>query len=202
MADVTRFRGVLDFFKDIGVYDVVLPFLLVFTIVFAIFEKTKVFGVEKIAGEDYTKKNLNAMTAFVIAFLVVASTKLVAVINEALANIVLLMLIGVFFLVLVGVFYKDGQFELDGSWKTFFMIFMFVGILFIFLYAIKMTSNVTYCNDYTTGECPVIVHVWGYLHDYWDTNVVGSLILIIFIIGFMYFVTKNPEEKKEKKESK
>ena len=64
------FRGVISFFGDIGLYDVVLPFLLVFTIVFAILEKTKVFGVEEIEGKKYTRKNLNAMASFVIAFLV------------------------------------------------------------------------------------------------------------------------------------
>ena len=42
----STFREVLLFFEQIGIYDVVLPFLLVFTIVFAILEKTKLFGTE------------------------------------------------------------------------------------------------------------------------------------------------------------
>jgi len=48
------FRNTLDFFDNIGIFDVVLPFLLVFTIVFALLERTKVFGVEEIEGKkDY-----------------------------------------------------------------------------------------------------------------------------------------------------
>ena len=39
----TPFREILEFFTRIGVFDVVLPFLLVFTIVFALLERTKVF---------------------------------------------------------------------------------------------------------------------------------------------------------------
>ena len=35
MAEESAFRGVIEFFGVIGVYDIVLPFLLVFTIVFA-----------------------------------------------------------------------------------------------------------------------------------------------------------------------
>ena len=54
---VSTFRGALEFFEDIGIYDVILPFLLIFTIVFAILEKTKVFGTEEIEGTKNTKKN-------------------------------------------------------------------------------------------------------------------------------------------------
>ena len=56
----TVLGGVIGFFQRIGIYDVVLPFLLTFTIVFAILEKTRVFGVEKIEGADYPRKNLNS----------------------------------------------------------------------------------------------------------------------------------------------
>ena len=106
MAEQSTFRGIIEFFGQIGIYDVVLPFLLVFTIVFAILEKTKIFGVEKVGEAEYTKKNLNAMVAFVVAFLVVASTRLVAAINEAMARIVLLLLVSVSFLLLIGSFYS------------------------------------------------------------------------------------------------
>ena len=68
------FRGAIVFLEKLGVYDVVLPFLLVFTIIFAILEKTRILGVEKVGGQDLTKKNLNSIVAFVVAFLVIAST--------------------------------------------------------------------------------------------------------------------------------
>ena len=59
MAEESVFRGVMTFFDKLGIYDVVLPFLLTFTIVFAILEKTKVLGTESIEGKSYSKKNLN-----------------------------------------------------------------------------------------------------------------------------------------------
>ena len=40
------FVGAIAFMDKLGVYDVVLPFLLVFTLIYAFLEKTKVFGVE------------------------------------------------------------------------------------------------------------------------------------------------------------
>ena len=43
MVEASGFRGVIDFLGKLGVYDVILPFLLIFTIVFAILEKTKIY---------------------------------------------------------------------------------------------------------------------------------------------------------------
>ena len=85
------FRGVIGLLDRIGVYDIVLPFLLVFTIMFAILEKTKIFGVDKIDKVEVTKKNINAMVSIIVAFIVVASTQLVSVINEVLAHTLLLL---------------------------------------------------------------------------------------------------------------
>ena len=77
MAD-SVFGGTLVFFHDIGIYDVVLPFLLTFTIVFAMLEKTKIYGTEKDEkGNLVTRKNLNSMTAFVAGFFVVATTAII-----------------------------------------------------------------------------------------------------------------------------
>ena len=171
-AEESAFRGVITFLDQIGIYDVVLPFLLVFTIIFAILEKTSIFGHETINGVSYTKKNLNSMVAFVIAFLVVASSRLVATINEALANVVLLLLLSISFLMLVGSFYKEGEdVALTGKWRTFFMTAMFIGILVIFLHAIRTSDGESF-----------LVWLWEYLSDYWTTNFVATIILLIFII--------------------
>ena len=96
MAEPSTFRGIIGFFDKVGIYDVVLPFILVFTIVYAILEKTKILGTEEIEGIKYTRKNLNAMTAFVVAFLVVASSKLVAVVTDVSSQVVVLLLASVF----------------------------------------------------------------------------------------------------------
>jgi len=60
---------VIEFFDKLGVFDVLLPFLLVFTLVYALLEKTRIFGVDRVGEMEYSRKNLNAMTAFSIAFL-------------------------------------------------------------------------------------------------------------------------------------
>ncbi|MBW2983878.1 hypothetical protein KY361_02085 [Candidatus Woesearchaeota archaeon] len=180
MAEVTAFRGILEFFEEIGVYDVVLPFLLVFSIVFAILEKTKVLGVEKIEGKEFTKKNLDAMVAFVISFLVIASSRLVEIITTVSSHVVILLMASVLFLLLVGSFFKEGGASvfLEGGWRIFFMWLMFIGILLIFMNALGWLDN-----------------FWGWVSEGTGGYAVGSIILIAIVIFFMWFVVRSPEQK-------
>jgi hypothetical membrane protein len=187
MVQQTPLGGIIEFFKEIGMYDVVLPFLLVFTIVFAILEKTKVFGVEEIGDKKYTRKNINAMVAFVVGFIVVASSRIVSVINKVMGNVVLLLLVSVCFLLLIGSFMKEGEVRLEkGGWQTFFMFFMFIGVALIFLHAL--------------GWLDVAL---SYVIDYWSTPYIGAILMFIVIGVVMYYITKErkpevakPEEKK------
>lgn len=173
------FRNVIEFFGEIGLYDVVLPFLLVFTIVFAIFEKTRILGTEEIDGKPYPRKNLNAMSAFVIAFFVIASSELVEIIAEVSSNVVVLLMASVLFLLLVGSFFKEekeGFWLKQKGWQVFFMIIMFIGIVLIFLNALG------WLDDF-----------WGFLSQGSGGNAVGSIILIIIIVLFMIYIVKEPE---------
>jgi hypothetical protein len=186
----TAFRDVLEFFMRLGVYDVLLPFILVFTIVFAILERTKIFGTEKVKDVEYGKKNLNAMTAFVISFLVVASAQMVSLINNALPKIVILLFLGVFFLLLVGIFYSEKEEVLLSSrWKIMFMVIMFIGIVAIFLHSIPMADGT-----------PFLTWAMMFIIANYNTTTVTSIIMVIVIIALMMFIIKEPKaEKKEEK---
>jgi len=187
----SQFREVLTFFDTLGIYDVILPFLLVFTIVYALLEKTKIFGTEDIDGRKYTRKNLNSMVAFVSAFFVVASTKLVAIINETVANASLLLIMIVCFLLLAGSFHtgKD-EFFLQGAWATIFMIIVFVGIALIGLNAVKMESGESWFQ-----------YGWNYMMANWDSTAVTSGILLMVVVGFMFFITMDRKKSEKKEES-
>lgn len=181
MVEESAFRGMIGFLNKLGVYDVILPFLLVFTIIFAILEKTKIFGTEN----GVTKKNINAMIAFVIAFLVIASTKLVGVINEVMANVVLLIILGVCFLLLVAVFFGDKEFnsmkELPFLTQALIYV-MVIGLVVIFLNAL--------------GWLQSIFDLFNNINADWA----ASLIFIIIIIVFIVWITHTPEKSEKKKE--
>lgn len=184
MVEDTTFRGVILFLEKFGFYDVVLPFLLVFTIVFAIFEKTKILGTEELDGVKYTKKNLNSIVAFVVAFLVVLSTNLVAAINQIMANVVLLLLLSVCFLLLIGSFFKEDEdvYLKEGPMRTFFMVIMFVGIIVIFLHSFGWLNA-----------------AWDWLTKHWQTNFVATVVLLLFIALFMYYIIDGGKPSKQAK---
>ena len=181
MAEESAFRGIISFLTQIGVYDIILPFLLIFTIVFAILEKTKVLGSEKVGDKDLPKKNLNAMVSFSVAFLVIASTRLVAVINEVMANVVLLLILAVSFMLLVGTFYGSKEFTLESSgWLKFFFFFMFFGIVIIFLNALGWLELVF-----------GVVAEAGAGADW-----AATIVFLVIIFAFMYYIIRNPTEPK------
>lgn len=175
-------RGTLSFLNELGIYDVVLPFLLSFTIVFAILEKTKVFGVEEVDGEKITRKNLNAMTAFVMGFFVVASSKMVGLINAIASQAFLLMLLVVLFLMLAGVLSKEGEFELKDGWKNTFMVLAFIAIVLIFLHGIGWLER-----------------IWIFLVNNWNKDAISAIILLILIGIFIAWLTSSGSKNKKKK---
>src|SRR3989344_163631 len=145
MADASTFRGTLDFLGELGVFDVVLPFLLVFTIVFALLEKTR----------------------------------LVEIITQISANVVVLILASTFFLLLAGSFHeqKPGGFFLEqGRFRTLFMKLMFFGLAFIFLNAVK-TKDKTWLS-----------WIFDWLRQFTDNVSVATVVLVAIVIAFMYYI--------------
>ncbi len=195
----TLFGNVIVFLEQIGVYDVVLPFIMVFTIMFAILEKTRVFGTEKVKGELFPKKNINSLVAFCVAFFVVASSQLVEVILNVSARVVILLLLSVFFLLLIGSFHAEGPISLEGEekkgWRTGLITIMFIGVVLIFLYTLKLPSGIS----------------WLEFGLYWlerniSSGAVASVLTLLGLAFFMFYITqpghigegaKKPEEKKK-----
>ncbi|MEK6967154.1 MAG: hypothetical protein AABX51_00830 [Nanoarchaeota archaeon] len=177
----SSFRNALGFLNDMGVYDVVLPFILVFVIVFAILEKTRVFGTYTFPdGKEYPKKNLNSMVAFVISFFVVASSQLVQAITKISANMVIILLGTVMFLILAGSFHKEDPkgFFLEGAYKNAFMILVAISLAVIFLDALEIEPGTTWLDK---------IMDWG--GQFSSSSTIASVVLIIFTIGIILFVT-------------
>ncbi len=181
---VSTFRSVLDgMVTKLGLFDVVLPFLLVFAITFAALEKSRVLGVYKEGSVEYTKKNLNAIVALAIAFFVVASSRLVGIIIGFSTNGVLLILFSVIFLMVAGLFFKDGEvFTHIEKYKTFFIWATFVILLLVFL-----------------GVMGWLGTIWHWIVLQWNIHRNDSLgagiFLFIVVIGAMFFITSGGPKK-------
>ena len=185
---VSPLESAINFFKEFGLFTVVLPFLLVFTIVFAILEKTKVLGTEKLNNVDYPKRQLNAMVAFVIAMLVVATNQIVSALNKALPNVVLLAVTIICFLMLVGTFYKSGELdfaEKHGKWMKFIVPIIFILIVLIFADSIQRTPEQSYLD-----------YIWFYIINNFRGPVVTSFIFLIVAVAAIVYITNSKGEKK------
>lgn len=174
----TVLGNVIEFFQVIGIYDVVLPFLLTFVIVYAILDKTMIFGKEP--GTELPRKSINALVGFVSGFLVIASAQLVEVLTTISARMVVVMLLIVLFLMMAGMFFKgEGEFKtfLETKWNSLFVGVILVGVLFVFMASIKTARGTTWLDE---------LLLW--LSQFMTSTAVASVLLILFIIGVVYYV--------------
>lgn len=164
----------IQFLQDFGLFDVILPFLLVFTLVFAVLEKTKIFGQEGPKDKEQSRKNLNAMVAFSVAFFVTASVNIVNAFQVALPWIALVLVIIVSFMLLSGVFFGEGQLSFFDKFKKptgTVIVILIVVVLVIFLAAFGYLGTVL--SYFTDGQ---------------SSTVVTSLIFLLLLIAAMWFV--------------
>jgi hypothetical protein len=169
--------GVVEFLGRFGLFDVILPFLLVFTIVFAVLEKTRILGAE---GDKKTpKSNLNAMVSLVFALLFIAATKLVQAVNMALPYVVVLLIMFICVLLLVAAFYKEGEFDFFAhyaGWKTPILIFVVVCVLGAFLFSLGWLN-------------PAVT----WISRNWDSTAAAAVFFGILMLVLIFFIVKSPK---------
>ena len=179
----TPLNNAVEFLRDFGFFNVVLPFLLVFTIVFGILEKTKLFGTE--GKEHHPKKNLNAMVAFSMAFFVVAASNIVEVIQSSLPAVTLVLVIVLLFMLLLGSFagqQKEGGFDLwDKGWiKWVLIIFVLIAVISIFLNSFGYLSITL---DYVLNQ--------------FNDTLFASIVFIVLIVGAIFYILHEKKEDKK-----
>jgi len=161
---------VIEFLKDFGFFDIVLPFLLIFAVTFAVLEKTEIFGKDK--------KNINSMIAFVMGLLFVTVPKVVSVVQEALPNIGVMLIVLMSFMILVGFFvsHKEGKhfFEEQSALKWIFIIVVLVGTTIIFLDALGWWEN-----------------IWGGAENFWSSTLGVTIVFLAIIVGAILFIAKD-----------
>ena len=77
-----NFGDIVSQFQQMGVYEYFLPFLLIFAIIFAILEKTKILGKDK--------TNVNVLVSIIIGLLLIVQQGIVATINLFLPRVSLI----------------------------------------------------------------------------------------------------------------
>ncbi|MBI5871756.1 hypothetical protein HZB88_01580 [archaeon] len=120
MVSTFNFNEVVKALEETGFYDVALPFVLIFTLIFAILQKIQLFGTQS--------KNINIMLALVIAFFTVRVPWVISTINLFLPKISLIVLVIVIFLLIMGLFGAEGSKFTGGAFFVMLLVAV-VGVL-------------------------------------------------------------------------
>lgn len=180
MAD---YRSIVHTFESWGLTDVFLPFILVFTIVFFVLQKTKIFGEDR---DKQPRKNANVVVALVMGLSVIIphvtgryppSRDPVMIINSVLPNISLVVVAIIMLLLIVGVFGK----ELDisktnlGGWIVIAAIAI---VLFVF------------------GSAADWWHIPNWLGFIRDSATQMAVVTILIFAIVIWFITKDDTKEK------
>jgi len=173
-------RDVLIAIEQIGLTDVILPFILVFTVVFAVLQRSKVLGADE---KGNPKANYNAMVALVIAFFVLILARTLQIITWFTRYLALLLVMFVFFAI---IFSLLGVRE-DRKNAVMFIALMLIAIVFLQVLA------------WTGAIDPELV-----------TRFLLPILVIAFLVGGAWMMlhrhkkaaTETPEGKEEKKGKK
>ncbi|MEW6063500.1 MAG: hypothetical protein AB1571_03990 [Nanoarchaeota archaeon] len=164
------FAGGIAKLQETGMFEVVLPFLLVFAIVFAILEKTKILGTDETAKKP--KTNINVVVSLVIGLLLVLQTEIVQIINNFLPKISLVIIVVLMFLIVLGIFNPEAV----GTWGG--IPLFFAVILTILAVAWSLT--------------PVAGWQWPYWFTPTDQDL-AIIILLAVIIAVIYLIVRQPK---------
>ncbi|MBU2522737.1 MAG: hypothetical protein KKE23_00405 [Nanoarchaeota archaeon] len=162
------FGGMMDFrtmamqWSSIGMFDMILPMLLIFIIIYSVLQRTKV-----LTG----KKEIDAIAALIISFFTIGNPEVSAFFLPLFSNVGLGIAILVAFLLIVGL--VSGR-----PGKSFQSITLWGGII-IFLWVMSRAA------DYFAGYNMIFSSTWWYNNSYW-------LIPIIFILIVIGAVTSTP----------
>jgi hypothetical protein len=156
-----------DFFKRLeyyGMLDALLPFLLVFIIIFAMLQKSNILG--------QGKKNFNVMVAAIIGLLVVIphvtgtyqKYDVVKVMNESLPQVSLIAVAIIMALLLIGIMGGESKW-LGGSLSGWIAIIAFGVVIYIFGASMNAWDNVFYnwfgTNQEDTMSLVVIILIFA-----------------------------------------
>jgi hypothetical protein len=158
-----------------NIYDYgLLVFLLVFTIVFAVLQKTKILGEHK--------KNFNVMVSLVMGLSVViphitgdypSNWDVVVIINNALPNVSLLAVAAIMLLILIGLFGGESEW-MGGSLSGWMAILAFIFIVAIFGSAAGL---------------------WDlFIFDYFDDDTLATIVVILVFAIIVNYIIRDDTE--------
>jgi len=164
------FENALRAWYDFGLLDVIIPFILVFTVVYAVLQRTRILGSTR---DEKPKNNINAMFAFVVGFIVIATLQIVNAIT-IMAQYFVLATIAITLVIIIAALLGIKDWE-----KTKFpLVLGCVITLIIAIYALGFQKKINI--------------------GFFDARIVPIILGLLFILGIIYYITRTPKKEKKK----
>jgi len=157
--------------EDFGMTDALLPFLLIFVILFAMLQKTKILGEGK--------KNFNVIISTIIALLVVIphvtnsyppNRDVVEIINSSLPHISMLMVAVIMALLLIGLMGGEAKW-LGGSLSGWIAVLAFLIVIYVFGGSMGVWENS--------------------LYRWWGSDTTSVIIIILIFAIVVWYITRD-----------
>jgi len=151
---------------------IILPFLLIFVVIFAILEKTEILGKDR--------RQINAIVSFVFAAISIAIPAATGVITRIIPVISVIIVILLAFMLVFGFIGGTEKGGLSKGLRIAFGIILGISLIITVLWA--------------TGGLPTVAK-WGEIEEFWPTF---TLILLIIAVFSVVLTAKPSEASKEK----
>lgn len=158
-------RSTFVYWEQIGVFDVLLPFFLVFSVSYAILKQTKVLVDERI----------NILVAAIIGILFVQNEYLVGILQSFIPNVSMVLIVILMLMLLAGVFLGEKS---AGGGAFAYGVAAIIAIVFV-LWSLNAQGG-----GYAFG-----------ISDYFDDQTTATLILIGIFAFVIWYVTKPAQSK-------
>ena len=151
----------------------ILAFLLVFTVVFAVLQKSEILGKGK--------RQIDALVALAIGLIVISVGSAMNFIQQIIPFMVIALVILLVFMLLLGMLFKEGAFDTPGWVKIVFGIIIFIAVVIAVL---------------------IFSGGWDFVAGWFTSgsNVVSNIVLVVIIILAIivaYFGGGSSDKKKE-----
>ncbi|MDP4012688.1 MAG: hypothetical protein Q8R00_03740 [Candidatus Nanoarchaeia archaeon] len=158
-------RSLFVYWESIGVFDVLLPFFLIFSVSFAILEQTQILK----------NKKINAIIAGMIGVLFVNNPYLVGILQSFVPNIAMVLIVILMFLLVAGTF-LGAKGTTPGN--SAYAVAGIIALVFV-LWALVSQTGYGYYSD------------WAY---YFDDQTVGTILLVGVFVFIIWFVTRDTSQ--------
>ena len=174
MAVFFDFNSAIQQWQAIGIFDVMLPFILIFAIIFAILQKTKILS---------GRKGIDAIVAMAIGFIAIVNPYVSQLMKVLLENTVVAVLIIVAVMLLLGLVWGAKK---PPVWNY---LGAFIGLA-VFVWVLGRVAD--YYQMYYPGTI-IFSAIW------WQSNLPWIIPLLIIVIFAIVVITSGSEKTAEEK---